>query len=64
MHEARDLVAWGITFAQPTIDVAAVRDRTNKIIANSVAGLRQLAKQRKVQVAQRARARFLTRTTL
>ena len=50
-------------FAQPTIDVAAVRARKEKVIATLTGGLKQLAAKRKVNVV-RARAAFEDSQTL
>lgn len=63
MAEARHLADWGIAFASPKIDLAAVRDRKQKVIATLTGGLKQLAAKRKVQVVQ-ARATFLDSQTL
>ena len=57
MAEARHLAEWGVTFAQPKIDIGAVRSRKEKVIATLTGGLKQIAKKRNVQVI-RARARF------
>jgi dihydrolipoamide dehydrogenase len=63
MAEARQLAEWGVTFNQPTIDVAAVRGRKEKVIATLTGGLSMLAGKRKVNVI-RARARFEDSQTL
>ena len=50
MTEARQLEEWGIRFAPPAIDVAAIRARKEKVIATLSGGLKQLGGKRKVQV--------------
>jgi len=57
LAEAKHLADWGVTFADPTIDVDGVRARKDKVIATLRGGLSQLAKRRKVRVVQ-ARAVF------
>lgn len=52
MAEARHLSDWGISFAPPKVDVAAVRARKEKVIATLTGGLKQIAKKRSVQVIQ------------
>jgi len=61
--EARHLAAWGVEFAPPKIDVDAVRDRKEKVIATLTGGLKQLAKKRNVRVVQ-AQAKFANSQTL
>ncbi len=61
--EAKHLGEWGIAFAEPTIDLAAVRARKEKVIATLTGGLKQLAGKRKVGVI-RARAAFEDSRTL
>ena len=55
--EAKHLGQWGVAFPEPTIDVAAVRARKEKVIATLTTGLKQIAGKRKVNVV-RARAAF------
>ena len=57
MGEARHLTDWGVGYANPTIDLAAMRTRKEKVIATLTGGLAQLAKRRNVKVIQ-ARAVF------
>lgn len=52
LAEARHLGQWGVRFADPSIDLDAVRSRKNEIIAALTGGLAQLAKRRKVRVIQ------------
>ena len=54
---------WGVTYAQPAIDIDRVRARKEKVIGTLSGGLTQLAKQRKVRVIQ-ARGVFENSTTL
>jgi len=54
---------WGIAFTKPTIDVAALRSRKDKVIAALTGGLAQLAKRRNVTVVH-GNARFVNSTTL
>jgi dihydrolipoamide dehydrogenase len=61
--EAKHLADWGVGFAPPTIDVAAVRARKEKVIAMLTGGLKQLAAKRKINVV-RGRAVFENSQTL
>ncbi|MFM7519051.1 MAG: dihydrolipoyl dehydrogenase [Planctomycetota bacterium] len=61
--EAREMEAWGIAFAKPTIDVAALRTRKDKVIATLTGGLAQLARRRNVTVIH-GTARFTGSSTL
>jgi dihydrolipoamide dehydrogenase len=61
--EAKHLGDWGVAFAAPTIDLAAVRARKEKVVATLTGGLKQLAAKRKVNVV-RARATFADSQTL
>jgi dihydrolipoamide dehydrogenase len=63
MAEARQLAEWGVHFAPPTIDLAAVRVRKEKVIATLAGGLKQLSSKRNIQVI-RARAVFEDSQTL
>ncbi|MCA9160545.1 MAG: NAD(P)/FAD-dependent oxidoreductase, partial [Planctomycetales bacterium] len=54
---------WGITYAQPTIDVDKVRARKEKVISTLSGGLAQLAKRRNVTIIQ-AKGVFENSTTL
>lgn len=57
LSETHELAEWGFEFAQPKFDLDVLRARKDKVIANMSAGLKQLAKQRKVRVIQ-ARGAF------
>ena len=50
--EAAHLGDWGVSFADPQIDLDAMRARKDKVIATLTGGLKQLAKKRGVQVIQ------------
>jgi len=63
MAEAKHLADWGVSFAEPKIDLAAVRARKEKVIATLSGGLSRLAKKRNVRVIQ-ARAVFEDPQTL
>jgi len=63
LSEAREMQDWGIAFTKPTIDVAALRSRKDKVIAALTGGLAQLAKRRNVTVVH-GNARFVNSTTL
>ena len=63
VSDARHLAEWGVTFGPPSIDIDAVRDKKQKVIAMLTGGLGQLAKRRKVKVVN-ARATFQDSSTL
>ena len=63
MAEAKQLGQWGIAFAEPTIDLAAVRARKEKVVATLTGGLKQLSAKRNVKVI-RARGAFEDSQTL
>ncbi|MBN2217101.1 MAG: dihydrolipoyl dehydrogenase [Pirellulales bacterium] len=63
LAEARHLGQWGVRFADPAIDLDAVRSRKNEIIATLSGGLAQLAKRRKVRIVQ-AQAAFANSQSL
>ena len=63
MADARHLDDWGVSFTPPKIDVAVMRDRKEKAIANLTGGLKQIAAKRNVQVI-RAKAAFEDSNTL
>ena len=50
VSEAQEFAELGVTFAAPTIDTVKLRAHKNRIVAKLTGGLKQLAKQRKVQV--------------
>jgi dihydrolipoamide dehydrogenase len=61
--EAKHLADWGVAFADPTIDIAAVRARKEKVVATLAGGLKQLCARRKATVVN-ARAEFEDSQTL
>lgn len=63
LGEAHELSAWGIDLGTPRVDVDTLRARTEKVITTLSSGLKNLAKQRKVQVIQ-ARGMFENSQTL
>ena len=63
VSESREMSEWGVSFAPPSIDIAAMRARKDKVIQSLAGGLKQLAKKRKVQVIH-ARATFENSQTL
>jgi dihydrolipoamide dehydrogenase len=63
LTETGEMRDWGVQFGKPKIDVDALRARKEKVVSTLAAGLKQLAKQRKVKVVS-ARGTFLNSTTL
>jgi dihydrolipoamide dehydrogenase len=63
MADARQLADWGVKFADPVVDIEAVRARKEKVIAALTGGLKQIAGKRNVHVV-RARATFENSQTL
>ncbi len=52
IREAADAQAYGVTFSAPSIDIAAMRDRRESVVATLTGGLKKLAKARNVTVMQ------------
>lgn len=50
ISETDELREWGVDFGSPRIDLAALRARKDKVLQTLSAGLKQLAKKRKVNV--------------
>ncbi|MEE9343437.1 MAG: dihydrolipoyl dehydrogenase [Gammaproteobacteria bacterium] len=50
LNESREFSSLGVTFGEPDIDHNALRDHKNQVIGKLTGGLKQLAKQRKVQI--------------
>ncbi|MCU7879561.1 MAG: dihydrolipoyl dehydrogenase [Candidatus Thiodiazotropha sp. (ex Lucinoma aequizonata)] len=50
INEAAEMVEIGISFGKPKIDLGKLRDRKNKIVKRLTGGLKQLAKQRKIEL--------------
>ena len=63
LSEAREMEDWGIHFSKPTLDVAALRARKDKVISTLTGGLAQLARRRNVTLVHGS-ARFVNSTTL
>ncbi len=63
LSESREMEEWGIRFDKPSIDVAALRARKDKVIGALTGGLSQLARRRNVTMVSGA-ARFVNSTTL
>jgi dihydrolipoamide dehydrogenase len=61
--DARDGELWGIHFAKPKVDVAALRTQGQKIVDTLAKNLLELCKRRKVEVVK-ARATFANSNTL
>lgn len=57
LAETRELGEWGFDFGKPTFDLDTLRARKEKVVNHGAAGLKQLAKQRKVRVVN-ARGAF------
>ena len=63
ISEAREASAWGVTFSDPKLDLAAIRKWKESVVAKNAGGVRQLAKARGVEII-RAWARFENSQTL
>ena len=63
MSEAAHLGDWGVKFTKPTIDLAAMRVRKDKVIATLTGGLKQVAGKRNVKHIQ-AKGTFEDGSTL
>jgi dihydrolipoamide dehydrogenase len=63
LAESREMEEWGVHFTRPTIDLAALRARKEKVIGALTGGLGTLARRRNVTVV-RGQARFTNSTTL
>jgi dihydrolipoamide dehydrogenase len=59
INEAGEAAHHGVTFGKPKIDIDQIRSWKESVIAKLTGGLKQLAKQRKVQVVQ-GEAKFAT----
>ena len=59
LAEAREMEAWGIHFAKPTIDISILRGHKEKVISTLTGGLAQLARRRNVSIVH-GNARFTT----
>lgn len=50
LNEAREFADLGVTYQEPEIDTDKLRAHKNKVVGRLTGGLKQLAKQRKVQI--------------
>ncbi|MDH5423593.1 MAG: dihydrolipoyl dehydrogenase [Gammaproteobacteria bacterium] len=50
INEAAEFAKHGVTFGQPEIDIDKIRENKNNVIGKLTGGLKQLAKQRKVEI--------------
>ncbi|MCU7939776.1 MAG: dihydrolipoyl dehydrogenase [gamma proteobacterium symbiont of Bathyaustriella thionipta] len=50
VNEAREFSKLGVTYQEPEIDTDKLREHKNKVVGRLTGGLKQLAKQRKVQI--------------
>ncbi|MCU7799264.1 MAG: dihydrolipoyl dehydrogenase [gamma proteobacterium symbiont of Lucinoma myriamae] len=50
VNEAREFSKLGVTYQEPDIDTDKLREHKNKVVGRLTGGLKQLAKQRKVQI--------------
>ncbi|MHC4177386.1 MAG: FAD-dependent oxidoreductase, partial [Planctomycetota bacterium] len=57
MAEARQLAGWGVAYADPAVDLDAMRTQKDKVVRTLAGGLRQLSTKRNVRVIH-ARATF------
>jgi len=63
INEAGEVAQHGVTFGKPQIDIDQIRAWKDGVVAKLTGGLKQLAKQRKVQVVQ-GEAKFATPNSL
>jgi len=63
INEAEEAAQHGVTFGEPQIDIDKIRSWKDSVVAKLTGGLKQLAKQRKVQVVQ-GEAKFATPNSL
>ena len=63
INEAEEIAHHGVTYAKPKIDIDRIRTWKEGVIKKLTGGLKQLAKQRKVQVVQ-GEAKFSTPNSL
>jgi len=63
INESGEVAQHGVTFGKPTIDIDKIRSWKDSVAAKLTGGLKQLAKQRKVQVVQ-GEAKFVTPNSL
>jgi dihydrolipoamide dehydrogenase len=63
LHEARQAAAWGVTFAEPGIDLGKLAAWKESVVRKLTGGLGELCKRRQVTYLQ-GRARFVDANTL
>jgi dihydrolipoamide dehydrogenase len=63
ISEAQEIAGWGIQFARPKIDIAGLRNYSNKVVDHLSKSLLELCRARKVQFIQ-TRATFIDSQTL
>ncbi|HEU0233945.1 MAG TPA: dihydrolipoyl dehydrogenase [Gallionella sp.] len=63
INEAEEVAQHGVAFGKPQIDINQIRSWKDSVVAKLTGGLKQLAKQRKVQVVQ-GEAKFATPNSL
>lgn len=63
IHEAHEASAWGITYAEPQIDVDKLRGFKSKVVTQLTGGVKQLCKARGVDLIQ-ARGEFENSETI
>ena len=63
INEAGEAAQHGVTFGKPQIDIDKIRSWKDSVVTKLIGGLKQLAKQRKVQVVQ-GEAKFATPNSL
>lgn len=63
IEDAKEGPQWGVTFGEPTIDLAKLREWKGKVVSKLTGGLGSLTRQRKISYI-RGRAKFKDSTTL
>ncbi len=63
INEAKEAAQHGVVFGEPQIDINQIRSWKDSVVSKLTGGLKQLAKQRKVQVVQ-GEAKFATPNSL
>ncbi|MCN4144123.1 MAG: dihydrolipoyl dehydrogenase [Thiohalomonas sp.] len=63
LNEAREFSKLGVTYQEPDIDTDKMREHKNKVVGRLTGGLKQLAKQRKVQIVN-AYGKFTSANTI
>ncbi|MBP8134482.1 MAG: dihydrolipoyl dehydrogenase [Zoogloea sp.] len=63
INESREAAHWGVTFGEPKVDIAKLREWKNSVVTKLTGGLGQMSKMRKVNHIQ-GRAKFTSNTTL